>query len=92
MGIDGVTVKSTAELIVDAALRHLLQGQQGEAPIGLVARGTPVTQEQRQVHGVGELRLGAKAAVGLIEDVVQFAHGIFDDGFLQGQSRLFERR
>ncbi len=65
-GIDAVAMKSAANLVVDAAARHLLQGE-GDGVQGVLAAAADVIAQQKfQVHGLGELGRTPEPAVLLV--------------------------
>ncbi len=72
-GVDAVAVKAAAELVVDAAVRHLLQRQLGHEKTLDVAGAQVLREREVERHGLRELGLAAKAAVLVVE---MLAHAV----------------
>ena len=65
--IGAVARESAAELVVDAAVGHPVEGQRHHAQRGGVARAPPGPQEELERHRRRELRGTTKPAVPLVE-------------------------
>ena len=63
MRVDAVAGETAADMIIDAARRHLKQSKIQPLPGPLVAAALDITQQYFQADGVGELGGSAKAAM-----------------------------
>ncbi len=66
-GVGAVAGEAAAEVVVDAAHRHVVEGVAGHVQGVVVAEAFGDPQQQSQVHRVGELRRLAEAAVDGVE-------------------------
>ena len=73
MVVDGVAMKSSPQLIVNAPECHLLQAQFRKVQGGLKAGSVVVPQAKCQVHRAGKLGCAAEAAVSEIKTLRQVA-------------------
>jgi len=94
LSVDGVAVEAAADLVVDAAARHPVEGDLGGVPEGRVP-GRPIPSQQ-QVEGgrVRELRRPAEAAVALVGVLDQLPAGLVERRRAQlalGQARRRQR-
>src|SRR5205823_1798511 len=78
-----IAVEATADLVVDAALRHCFQRLRDHLERALVAGSARVAEQELQDHALRKLRLGSEAAVGPVETVgVHPCDGAYDRGEL----------
>ena len=65
--IGGITGEASGDLVVDAAHGHLLQSEVHHFQSAVVVAVTVVAEQHFQVHGLGELRRSAGAAVLIVK-------------------------
>ena len=93
--IDGVTVEPAADVVVETATGHLLQGNCHHshglaAGFGIHALDGGGAQEEAQIGGAGEFGCAAKAAVGGVEGFGVVMEGLFK-GFAAGVVQVRNR-
>ena len=81
--VGAIAVKSAAQVIVDSAGGHAVQGDRGHLRQFVAARAPPAPQQQADRHGVRKLRRGAEPAVLCIERPAQRRLGAYQESLTQ---------
>ena len=77
--IDRVAVETAAELIVEAAARHLLQGEFGHREGGALAGAEELAQEEIERHPRWELGGRAEATLIAVEPIGEAGRRLVED-------------
>ena len=83
LGIDAIAMESAAEMVVDAACRHVIERDDDHLQQRFVPRSPPASQQEVEVRGVGKLGRGAETAQAVVEGLGQIGFGRFQRGLVQ---------